>query len=271
MTSSDPAFMTNDQSLVPEPSGWVNSSQEEYGNIQVDLSHRIARIRRSIPNSVRLIAVTKQVPVALMRQAYASGIRDFGESRVQEVAIKQAQLQDLADITWHLIGHLQSNKAQNALQSFHWIHSVDSLKLAQRLDRLSENLPDKPNICLQVKLANDSNKYGWTVAGLMADLPKLNQCYQLKIQGLMTIPPLGLSSAETLDIYKQTYELVNTIRQQNWPNISMQELSMGMSGDYTLAIQAGTTMVRLGRILFGDRPPTSSRDRTASQSENHQA
>jgi pyridoxal phosphate enzyme (YggS family) len=279
MTSSDSTSIGNSQGPVfsKKYSTLVKPSQEKYSSsLQPGLSHsptetlheRIVKIRHSIPNSVRLIAVTKQVPVEVMRQAYAAGIRDFGESRIQEATIKQAQLQDLTDITWHLIGHLQSNKAQNALQNFHWIHSVDSLKLVQRLDRLAESLPNKPNICLQVKVVSDPSKYGWTIANLMTDLPKLNQCCHLKIQGLMTIPPLEISSAETLDIYEQTHELLNTIRQQNWPNISMQELSMGMSRDYVPAIQAGATMVRLGRILFGDRPPTSSGDREGPWSEN---
>lgn len=218
------------------------------------LGDRIAEIRASLPDSVRLIAVTKQVPVIVMRQAYAVGIRDFGESRVQEVATKQAELQDLPGITWHMIGHLQSNKAQNALQYFQWIHSVDSLKLAQRLDRLAAELPHSLNVCLQVKIVPDPHKYGWSVSDLMADLSQLSQCRHLKIQGLMTIPPLELEASEILSVFQQTRELAAQIRQQNLPNLIMQELSMGMSEDYRLALQAKTTMVRLGRILFGDRP-----------------
>ncbi len=222
----------------------------------VPLADRIAQVWTSLPSSVKLIAVTKQVPVSLMRQAYAAGIRDFGESRVQEAAAKQAQLQDLSDVTWHLIGHLQGNKAQQALQFFQWIHSVDSLKLAQRLDRLAADLPIKPNICLQVKLVPDPDKYGWTEPDLLAELTQLSQSKHLKIQGLMTIPPQGLPPAEILAIFKQNQQLAQQICQMNLPNVSMGELSMGMSEDYKLAIQAQTTMVRLGQILFGDRPVT---------------
>lgn len=101
------------------------------------LAHRIAKIRAQLPPTVCLIAVTKQVPPSLMRQAYAAGIRDFGESRIQEVLPKQAELHDLADVTWHLIGHLQTNKARLALEHFDWIHSLDSLRLAQRLHSLA--------------------------------------------------------------------------------------------------------------------------------------
>lgn len=214
---------------------------------------QIAKIQDSIPESVRLIAVTKTVSVEAMRIAYQAGIRDFAENRVQEAAEKSPQLQDLSDITWHLIGHLQTNKAAKALQLFKWIESVDSLKLALRLDHLAGELECQPQVCLQVKIIPDPNKFGWSIPELLAELPQLNDCQHLKIQGLMTIPPLGLTESETLDVFDRTRELAETIRQQNWTNIRMQELSMGMSEDYPLAIQKGATMIRLGRIIFGQR------------------
>lgn len=214
---------------------------------------RILEIRQQLPTSVRLIAVTKQVSVDLMRSAYAAGIRDFGESRLQEAETKQSQLADLPDITWHLIGHLQSNKAKKALEHFQWIHSLDSLKLAQQLDRLAKSLDNKPQVCLQVKLLPDPNKYGWAVDELFADLPQLNECQNIQIQGLMTIPPLGLADLEILTLFERTRELAENINQQNWLNIQMQHLSMGMSDDYQLAVKAGSTMVRLGTMLFGAR------------------
>jgi pyridoxal phosphate enzyme (YggS family) len=217
------------------------------------ISERILEIRQTLPESVRLIAVTKQVSTDAMREAYRAGIRDFGESRVQEAEDKQKQLQDLTDVTWHLIGHLQSNKAQKALELFQWIHSVDSLKLAQRLNHLAEQQPQKPKILLQIKLLPDPNKYGWSISDLFNDLSKLNQCEQLDIEGLMTITPLGLNAQEILAVFQQTRELANKIKQQNWSHIRMKQLSMGMSDDYLLAVEAGSTIVRLGRILFGDR------------------
>ena len=214
---------------------------------------RIASIRQQLPPSVRLIAVSKQVSVAAMRSAYNAGIRDFGESRIQEATSKQQQLQDLPDITWHLIGGLQSNKAKKALESFDWIHSLDSLKLAQRLDRLAQELSCQPKVCLQVKLLDDPNKSGWTVPELLDSLAELDRCQHLQIRGIMSIPPLGLTEAEILNFFTQTHELAAQIGQQNWSNIQMQQLSMGMSEDYHLAVQAGSTMVRLGSILFGER------------------
>ena len=216
------------------------------------ISERICRIRQELPESVRLIAVTKQVSIAAMREAYKVGVRDFGESRVQEAEAKQAQLADLPEITWHLIGHLQSNKAQKALEIFGWIHSLDSLKLAQRLNQLAAPLALPPKVCLQVKMLPDPNKYGWSVADLLAELPELTACENLNICGLMAIPPLGLAESEVRSLFQQARDLAVKI-QQDYPNLKLKELSMGMSGDYSLAVQAGTTMVRLGSILFGDR------------------
>jgi PLP dependent protein len=217
------------------------------------ISEHILSIRSSLPTSVKLIAVSKQVSAQSIRSAYNAGIRDFGESRIQEAASKQAELQDLPDISWHFIGHLQSNKAKKAIEHFPWIHSVDNLKLAQRLDQLAQQLGVSPQVCLQVKILPDPNKSGWSVPELLADLPTLNQYKNLQIQGLMTIPPSGLKDSEILSVFNRNRELAKEIQEQNWSHIKMQHLSMGMSGDYELAVQAGATMVRLGTILFGDR------------------
>jgi len=217
------------------------------------LIERIAALRQTIPAGVRLIAVTKQVSIEQMRQAYAAGLRDFGESKVQEAIAKQDQLRDLPDVTWHLIGHLQSNKAKLALQHFNWIHSVDSLKLAQRLNRLAAELQRQPQICLQVKLRPDPSKHGWSAAALLADLPQLEQCHNLQVRGLMTILPSGLSDSEALAVFQETRRLATAIQEQGWQHLGTTELSMGMSNDYLLAIKAGATMVRLGRLLFGER------------------
>ncbi|TAF12278.1 MAG: YggS family pyridoxal phosphate-dependent enzyme [Nostocales cyanobacterium] len=217
------------------------------------ISESIAAIRASLPASVRLIAVSKHKPIELMREAYSAGIRDFGESRIQEAASKQTQLQDLPDITWHFLGNLQSNKAKKALELFDWIHSVDNLPIAQRLDTLAQQLGVSPLVCLQVKILPDPNKSGWMIPELLADLPTLNQYKNLQIQGLMTIPPRGLDDGEIVNVFHRTHQLAQEIASQNWTRIKMQHLSMGMSGDYQWAVKAGATMVRLGTILFGQR------------------
>lgn len=214
---------------------------------------RINQIRSQLPAQVRLIAVTKTVPAEVVRIAYTAGIRDFGESRIQEAAAKQALLHDLPDITWHFIGRLQSNKAKKALELFQWIHSVDNLTIAQRLNQLASTMNLNPHVCFQVKILPDPNKSGWDISQLLEDLPLLNECKTLQCQGLMTIPPLGLDEIQTLEVFNQTRELAEKINAQNWSNICIEELSMGMSGDYELGIKAGATMVRLGTILFGAR------------------
>jgi PLP dependent protein len=224
--------------------------------LQTQLAERLSQIRQTLPPTVKLIAVTKQVSVEALRAAYAAGIRDFGESRIQETIDKQAQLADLPDITWHLIGHLQSNKAAKALELFQWIHSVDSLKLAQRLNQLAADLPQPPTVCLQVKILPDPSKFGWTIPELLTDLPTLDQCLHLNTIGLMAIPPYGLEPAETRSVFTRTRDLAQQIRNSGAQikHLKMQELSMGMSDDYPLAVESGATMIRLGRTLFGDRP-----------------
>ena len=214
------------------------------------ITQKIQKLREEIPDHVRLVAITKGVSIEAIVEAYAAGIRDFGESRLQEALLKQEQLAQSTDIIWHLIGHLQTNKAKKAIESFSWIHSVDSLKLAQRLNDCAQELSKSPSICLQVKLLPDPNKYGWTSQELMEDLPTLNQYKYLNIQGLMTILPLELSEMESFNVFKSTKELAEKINSQNWSNINISELSMGMSGDYLLAIKAGSTMIRPGRIIF---------------------
>ncbi|WP_204151186.1 YggS family pyridoxal phosphate-dependent enzyme [Leptolyngbya sp. CCY15150] len=218
------------------------------------LPDRIAQLRQTLPPHVRLVAVTKQKPVEMIRAAYAAGVRDFGENRVQEAEEKQAQLADLPDITWHLLGHLQTNKALKALEHFHWIHSLDSLKLATRLNRLAEERSLRPTVLLQVKFRPDPNKYGWDPLELQSDLPALDQLSHLAIAGMMTIPPLGLSEAETLAVFQDAQQFFQTVQQAGYRNLAFHHLSMGMSDDYPLAIQAGSTVIRLGRVLFGDRP-----------------
>jgi PLP dependent protein len=220
------------------------------------LQDRIAHFCQPLPRSVRLIAISKTLPASTIRVAYAAGLRNFGESRIQEAAAKQAELADLPDLTWHLIGRLQSNKAQKALELFDWIQSVDSLALAQRLDRLAAEAPDRPcpQICLQVKLREDPSKTGWSRALLLQEFAALQQLRHLHLRGLMVIPPYG--SPETVQIFQEAKALLTQLQAAcaARPASPFDQLSMGMSDDYGLAIQAGATMIRPGRALFGDRP-----------------
>ncbi|MGB7417258.1 MAG: YggS family pyridoxal phosphate-dependent enzyme [Thermosynechococcaceae cyanobacterium] len=217
------------------------------------LAERIAAISQQLPPQTRLIAITKTVAAPLIRQAYAAGIRDFGESRIQELESKCQELADLSDIRWHFIGHLQRNKAKRVVELCAWIHSVDSLALARRLNQVVADVPHPPKLCLQVKIVEDPHKYGWSVAELTADLPELLQYKNLDIQGLMTILPLGLNETQMLTTFRQTCSLAKQLTAETNGALQLRDLSMGMSGDYQWAAQAGATMIRLGRTLFGER------------------
>jgi uncharacterized pyridoxal phosphate-containing UPF0001 family protein len=186
------------------------------------LSNRIAQLRQSLPSQIRLIAVSKTVSVEKIRLAYEAGIRDFAESRLQEALPKLTMLSDLDDICWHFIGTLQANKARKILETFTWIHSVHNLAIAERLDRLATDLPQKPHICLQIKMLPDANKQG----------------------------------EQRLTTFQATQELSQILSQKT--SLCFTELSMGMSDDYLEAIAAGATMIRLGRIIFGDRESSDS-------------
>lgn len=221
----------------------------------VNITKRIQELRETLPPRVRLIAVTKTVSAEMMREAYAAGVRDFGENKIQEALAKQEQLQDLDDISWHFIGHLQTNKAKLALTHFDWIHTCDRAKIAQRLDRLTAELEIKPpNLLLQVKPLRDPDKYGWTIPELLAALPTLDQYKYLNIQGLMTILPFNQSVSQMRTGFEKVRDLAQEIEQKNYSHLVMKELSMGMSADYAIAVETGATMIRLGRTLFGERP-----------------
>ncbi|WP_373480000.1 YggS family pyridoxal phosphate-dependent enzyme [Geminocystis sp.] len=227
--------------------------------MSTDIIHKIQQIKETLPASVSLIAVTKTVSVDGMRVAYACGIRDFAENKLQEALKKQEELQDLADICWHFIGHLQTNKAKKAVESFSWIHSVDSLKLAQKLDFFAQQALENniitvsPQVCLQVKILPDDNKYGWSVKQLYQDLVTLQQLRFLHLRGLMAILPFGLSDDNILSGFQKVRDLQVCLSDNNYFGKNFNQLSMGMSGDYLLAIKAGATMIRLGTIIFGSR------------------
>ncbi|MBV5259827.1 YggS family pyridoxal phosphate-dependent enzyme [Synechococcus moorigangaii CMS01] len=217
------------------------------------IATNIARLRAALPAHVRLIAVSKTHSAAKIRLAYAAGLRDFGENRLQEALEKQAELQDLSDIRWHFIGHLQKNKAKKAIAHFDWLHTVDSLALAQKLNQYAADLENPARCCLQIKPLPDPNKFGWEIPQLLADLPQLAACDRLKIQGLMTILPLGLTPGATEAAFRQVATLQNQLNHMGYFPAPLRELSMGMSSDYSEAIAAGATMIRVGQGIFGAR------------------
>lgn len=212
------------------------------------ISDRINNIHANIPTNVKLVAVSKYSTTASIRAAYSAGVRDFGESRVQDSKLKQEELADLSDITWHMIGSLQSNKTRQAIAQFDWIHSIDRLSLAQQCDRLISELGKSPKLLLQVKLADDPHKSGWSESELLTDLPELEKLQNLDIVGLMTILPIGLNESQTYAVFSQVGDLAEKLRSLGWQNI--RELSMGMSADYAIAVRAGASIVRVGTQIF---------------------
>jgi pyridoxal phosphate enzyme, YggS family len=212
-----------------------------------EISRRCDRLIHTLPQGVTLIAATKYATAEMMRAAYAGGVRHFGENHVQSAKSKKAQLQDLTDATWHMIGHLQTNKTRLALAIFDWIHSVDRLSLAKQLHQLIPVVQRSPNLCLQVRIAPDPQKSGWYPAELQQDLPVLSQLSHLQIKGLMTMLPLGTRGAEAKSLFQQAAALAQQL-QSTFPELH--QLSMGMSQDYTEAIAAGATMIRIGSSLF---------------------
>ncbi len=221
------------------------------------IAQRLAQLRQELPPTVRIIAVSKTRSAEHIRAAYAAGQRDFGENRVQEAMEKQVQLSDLTDITWHLIGQLQSNKVRKAVETFDWIHSVDSLKLAERINRISQERDRCPRICFQVKHRPDPSKTGLEPQELLSAVPRMCEYNHTQVEGLMTIPPLSSNDANALKIFQENRELAELItteaKRLGCISMAMKQLSMGMSGDYSLAVQAGSTLVRLGQTIFGAR------------------
>ena len=235
------------------PAEAFDTDSDELLSINTTIEARLAQIRKHIPPSVKLIAVSKTFPTVIIRSAYDVGIRDFAENKVQEALAKISDLSDLTDVTWHFIGHIQSNKSRKVLEHFDWIHSLDSLKLAKRMNTQAIELGVSPNCCLQVKVIPDPNKGGFEPDELLTALPELDRLEQLKIRGLMVILPYGLSPRQAQSGFAKAKALAEQIDQQGMINLKMDQLSMGMSGDFESAIASGSTMVRIGSGLFGQR------------------
>lgn len=206
---------------------------------------RLAAIQAQLPPGCRLLAVSKGQPAAAIRALAAAGQRSFAESRLQEAATKQQELADLPDLDWHFIGRLQANKVRPVLRTFTTIHSVDSLALAERLARIAAEEQRAPQVLLQVKLRPDPSKGGFEPQELLRDWPQLQQLAPLQITGLMTIAPLVLELQERRSLFQDCAALAG--------ELGLHELSMGMSGDWREAAASGSTWVRIGSALFGER------------------
>ena len=214
--------------------------------LPVGLEAALPELRRRLPPTARILAVSKGQPAEAIRRAVALGQRSFAESRLQEAIAKQEALDDLGPLDWHFIGRLQANKARGVLRHFATIHSLDSLELAERLARIAAEEGLAPAVLLQVKLRPDPAKGGLSAAELHQLWPRLVGLMPLRLVGLMTIAPLGLDAPARLALFHDCAALAD--------GLGLPERSMGMSQDWPEAVLAGSTWLRLGGALFGPRP-----------------
>jgi pyridoxal phosphate enzyme (YggS family) len=207
------------------------------------------------------MAVTKTISPEGIREAYQAGIRVFGENRVQEFAGKAQALADLTGAEWHMIGHLQSNKSRAAAELFRGIDSVDSLRLLQRLNSAAEEFGKKLPVLIEINIGGEAAK-----SGVAADSPELEQilagasrCESVEIHGLMTVPPYTEEPEESRPFFQRIQVLREKIAARKFPAVRMDTLSMGMSHDFEVAIEEGSTCVRIGTSIFGQRPTPRNR------------
>ena len=216
--------------------------EQNVRNLQERIASACAGAGRS-PDEVTLVAVSKTVQADAIEAAFNAGIRDFGESRVQEAKTKIEQLQGLKpDINWHMVGHLQTNKAKTAAAIFDIIHSVDSLNLAETLNNCS---PKRLPILIQVNVSAEATKGGFMLSEVPETVKRMRGLPNLDIQGLMTIAPWVDNAEEVRPVFRQLRQLRDTL--------GLKHLSMGMSDDFEVAIEEGATLVRIGRAIFGER------------------
>jgi PLP dependent protein len=218
---------------------------------------RIAAAARSAgrdPSAIRLVAVSKTFPVEAIREAYAAGQREFGENRVQEALEKTAAAADL-EIGWHLLGHVQTNKARKAAQAFSTIHSIDSVELLQKIDAAATDAGRTPELLIQVDLAGETTKFGLPPADVPQLFDAALRCRAARVVGLMTLPPIPESPEDARPWFRRLQELREQWLVAGIPASMLAELSMGMSVDFEVAIEEGSTMVRIGTAIFGSRPP----------------
>jgi len=232
------------------------------GEMVANIPDNIARVEERIAaacrrsgrrrEDVRLVAVSKMHPAESIRAAFAAGLRDFGENRVQEAASKRQALADLG-ATWHLVGHLQSNKARMARDLFDWVQSLDSMRLAGKLAQAAASGGMRLPVLIEVNLGEETSKAGVQAAEAAALAEQIAPLETLELRGLMVIPPFFEDPEGVRPFFRQLRALAGEIENRNLPNVSMRELSMGMSNDFEVAVEEGATMVRVGTAIFGKR------------------
>lgn len=236
---------------------------------KIDIAANLERVRERMadaarracrkPEEITLVAVTKTIELAVIKKAIALGLRDFGENHVQEAEWKTPLL---PEVTWHMIGHLQRNKVKKALLIFDMIHSVDSLRLAQEIDRCASRIGTRVPVLLEVNLSGEATKYGFRMAPCVTRgeekevffscVEEILRLPHLQVRGLMTLAPLVAQPEEARPYFQQLQGLREEL-EERFPQVCWEDLSMGMTDDFEVAIEEGATIVRVGRAIFGER------------------
>ena len=231
--------------------------KENYRNVQENIQRACEKVNRSV-DEVTLISVSKTKPLTMLQEAYDCGAREYGENKVQEMTEKEGQLPK--DIHWHMIGHLQTNKVKYIAPYVHLIHSVDSLKLAQEINRQGEKCNRSIPILIEVNIAEEESKFGIKKDETISLVREISKLPHVAIKGLMTIAPFVDDPEDNRVYFRGIKELSVDIANENIDNVCMDVLSMGMTGDYVVAIEEGATMVRVGTGIFGERDYTGERN-----------
>ena len=235
--------------------------------IEVQVHDRLAEVQDRIsaaaqrsgrdPNEIRIVAVTKSHPHQIVEAAYEAGLRIIGENRVEEALPKHAAVSKLADIEWHMIGHIQSRKAANVAQSFDFVHSIDRIKIARRLDQAADNADERLPVLIECNVSGEASKWGWPAteesswSTAAEEFSEVCSLPNLEVRGLMTMAPMVADPENVRQVFRKLRQFRDFLTMAvpgDWS-----ELSMGMSDDYEVAVEEGATLVRIGRAIFGPR------------------
>lgn len=217
----------------------------------MSISENLHDIRKKLGNNVNLVAVSKTKPIEDIEEAYNLGVRDFGENKVQEL-VEKIEKFPKEDVKWHLIGHLQRNKVKYIVGKVYLIHSLDSIRLLKEIEKKYKEEDKVAKVLIQINIGEDKNKYGIRVEQIENMIKACEECSNVKVQGLMTILPME-DDESCRRYFKQMKQIFDDLKSRSFKNIEMKYLSMGMSGDYEIAVEEGSNMVRIGQGIFGKR------------------
>lgn len=219
--------------------------------MELTITENIKEVYKDIREDVTVIAVSKTKPLEDIKEAYDSGVRNFGENKVQELIYKMDNFPH-KDVNWHLLGHLQRNKIKYIVGRVNLIHSLDSVKLLEEIQKQYEKQEKVAEVLIQINIGKEENKTGIFIEDLENMLENCKNCSNVMVKGLMAIIPIG-DEESCRKYFKDMKKIFDKIKEKNYENVQMKYLSMGMSGDYKIAIEEGSNMVRIGEGIFGKR------------------